>query len=125
MKVYKLTFRLSLAVLFCIVACGGDDENDDSSSSSSPIVGCWGYSNVTYVFESDKTGYYEIDMKSEGLGVRRDDFTWKCSATQLFLSYDGNGDTNKGTYMYYYTLVDDVLTLFYDDGEYKGAYKRQ
>lgn len=42
-----------------------------------------------------------------------------------FLSYDGNGDTNKGTYMYYYTLVDDVLTLFYDDGEYKGAYKRQ
>lgn len=120
-----LQFMLMSVLLFGFVACGGDDDDEASSSSSSPLVGRWKYRNVTLVIESDNTGYRKREFDEEPADY--DCFAWKCTDTQLFLSYDGKGDIEEyeRTYMYYYTIVDDILSLHYDDGEYMGAYKRQ
>ncbi|MBR3916833.1 MAG: hypothetical protein IKJ49_06810 [Bacteroidaceae bacterium] len=120
-----LQFMLMSVLLFGFVACGGDDDDEASSSSSSPLVGRWKDRYETLVIESDNTGYRKREYY-EG-PADYDCFTWKCTDTQLFLSYDGKGDIEEyeSTYMYYYTIVDDILSLHYDDGEYRGAYKRQ
>lgn len=117
-KIKILQLVLLLFVAINIASCS-DDEN-----SSPSLVGRWQKSNTAFVFKSDNTGYYETDLSSFGLGTRKSNFTWRSSAAQLFLTYDGSGGHNKGTFMYYYTLADDVLSVYYDDWDYMGAYKK-
>lgn len=117
MKNLKLLL-FAFAALF-LFSCS-DDDNEKSLSS---IVGRWEKSNTAFVFNSNKTGCHETDLRDEGLGVIRSRFTWSMSDAQLFLTYDGSGSHIKGTFMYYYVLVDDVLSVYYDDWSFMGAYR--
>lgn len=114
-------FLLSF-LLLGFFSCSDDD---DSGTSSSSLVGRWKYNNTAFVFNSDKTGYHEIDLKSEGFGIRKSSFTWEKSGIYLFLDWDGSGGHTKGEFTYLYMLEDGLLTIYYEDGELMGTYRKQ
>jgi len=125
MKNFKLLQFLFISVLALgFSACGGDSD-DEGGSYSSSIVGRWQYSNTAFVFNSDKTGYHETDLRSEGWGVTKSRFTWEQTDVHLLLTYDGSGSHVKGDYVYIYTLDKNILTVYYEDGELMGIYKKQ
>lgn len=125
MKNFKLLQFLFISVLALgFSACGGDSD-DEGGSYSSSIVGRWQYSNTAFVFNSDKTGYHEIDLRSEGWGVTKSRFTWVQTDVHLLLTYDGSGSHAKGDFVYIYTLDKNILTVYYGDGELMGIYKKQ
>ena len=125
MKNFKLLQFLFISVLALgFSACGGDSD-DEGGSYSSSIVGRWQYSNTAFVFNSDKTGYHETDLRSEGWGVTKSRFTWVQTDVHLLLTYDGSGGHVKGDYVYIYTLDKNILTVYYGDGELMGIYKKQ
>ncbi len=112
----SLLFLLPLlAMMFSIVSCSNDD--DDATMSSS-LVGRWELNNTAFVFNSDKTGYRETEHDD----VRRSNFTWIQTPINLILNYDGSGGMTPATYTYFYKLMDNVLTIFYSDYEFMGAY---
>ena len=122
-KIYYLLLGLMLVSSTALVSCSDDDDSDISSSSS--FVGRWEYYNTAFVFNSDKTGYHETDLKSFGYGISKSSFTWEKSDMYLFLDWDGSGDHLKGEYIYLYTLEDGILTIYYEDGERMGIYRKQ
>ena len=125
MKNFKLLQFLFISVLALgFSACGGDSD-DEGGSYSSSIVGRWQYSNTAFVFNSDKTGYHETDLRSEGWGVTKSRFTWVQTDIHLLLTYDGSGSHAKGDFVYIYTLDKNILTVYYGDGELMGIYKKQ
>lgn len=125
MKNFKFLQFLFISVLALgFSACGGDSD-DEGGSYSSSIVGRWQYSNTAFVFNSDKTGYHETDLRSEGWGVTKSRFTWVQTDVHLLLTYDGSGGHVKGDYVYIYTLDKNILTVYYEDGELMGIYKKQ
>lgn len=125
MKNFKLLQFLFISVLALgFSACGGDSD-DEGGSYSSSIVGRWQYNNTAFVFNSDKTGYHEIDLRSEGWDVTKSRFTWVQTDVHLLLTYDGSGSHVKGDYVYIYTLDKNILTVYYEDGELMGIYKKQ
>ena len=121
-KIYYLLLGLMLVSSTALVSCSDDDDSDISSSS---FVGRWKYNNTAFVFNSDKTGYHETDLKSEGFGIRKSSFTWEKSGIYLFLDWDGNGGHTKGEFTYLYMLEDGILTIYYEDGERMGTYRKQ
>ena len=121
-KIYYLLLGLMLVSSTALVSCSDDD---DSGTSSSSLVGRWKYYNTAFVFNSDKTGYHETDLKSEGFGIRKSSFTWEKSGIYLFLDWDGNGGHTKGEFTYLYMLEDGILTIYYEDGERMGIYRKQ
>ncbi len=121
-KIYYLLLGLMLVSSTALVSCSDDD---DSGTSSSSLVGRWKYNNTAFVFNSDKTGYHETDLKSEGFGIRKSSFTWEKSGIYLFLDWDGNGGHTKGEFTYLYMLEDGILTIYYEDGELMGIYRKQ
>ena len=121
-KIYYLLLGLMLVSSTALVSCSDDDDSDISSSS---FVGRWKYNNTAFVFNSDKTGYHETDLKSEGFGIRKSSFTWEKSGIYLFLDWDGNGGHTKGEFTYLYMLEDGILTIYYEDGELMGIYRKQ
>lgn len=124
--------RIKLICLFILFFCStvsiisSCSNGDDNSLSSSSLVGRWKNQNISYVFNANGTGYSEIDYNNiaPGLGVVRNSFKWSASDVQLFLTYEVSDSHVGGTSMYYYTLVDDVLAMYYSDGEYKDSYIR-
>ena len=118
----KKLFYILCVLAFCSVisACRKDDGRGVSG-----IVGTWVNSNVSYEFRSDGSGCDKTDLSSAGLKVYVSNFKWNAGATMLHLTYDGSGNHNAGTYSYYYTIEDNVLSIWYDDGEFKGAYIKQ
>ena len=123
-KIYYLLLGLMLVSSTALVSCSDDDDSDISSSSSS-FVGRWTYNNTAFVFNSDKTGYHTIDLMSHGLGISKSSFTWEKSDMYLFLDWDGSGDHIKGEMIYLYMLEDGILTIYYEDGERMGIYRKQ
>lgn len=121
-KIYYLLLGVMLVSSTTLVSCSDDD---DSGISSSSLVGRWKYSNTAFVFNSDKTGYHETDLKSEGIGIIKSSFTWEKSEMYLFLDWDGNGGHTKGEFTYLYMLEDGILTIYYEDGERMGIYRKQ
>lgn len=121
-KIYYLLLGVMLVLSTALVSCSNDD---DSGISSSSLVGRWKYSNTAFVFNSDKTGYHETDLKSEGIGIRKSSFTWEKSDIYLFLDWDGSGGHTKGEFVYLYMLEDGLLTIYYEDGERMGTYRKQ
>ena len=121
-KIYYLLLGLMLVSSAALVSCSDDDDSDISSSS---FVGRWKYNNTAFVFNSDKTGYHETDLKSEGFGIRKSSFTWEKSGIYLFLDWDGSGGHIKGEFTYLYMLEDGILTIYYEDGELMGIYRKQ
>ena len=121
-KIYYLLLGLMLVSSTALVSCSADDDSDISSSS---FVGRWKYNNTAFVFNSDKTGYHETDLKSEGFGIRKSSFTWEKSGIYLFLDWDGSGGHTKGEFTYLYMLEDGILTIYYEDGELMGIYRKQ
>ena len=122
-KIYYLLLGLMLVSSTALVSCSDDDDSDISSSSS--FVGRWEYSNTAFVFNSDKTGYHTTDLTSFGHGIRKSSFTWEKSDMYLFLDWDGSGDHIKGEMIYLYMLEDGILTIYYEDGERMGIYRKQ
>ena len=92
-KIYYLLLGLMLVLSTALVSCSDDD---DSGTSSSSLVGRWKYNNTAFVFNSDKTGYHETDLKSEGFGIRKSSFTWKNRVCTYFLTGMETGDIQKG-----------------------------
>ena len=122
-KIHFLLFGLTLALSLVSVSCSGDDEdNSDNIITPSALIGKWTHSNTTLVFNSDNTGYYEIDLKTEGQGVRRSYFGWVHMYNTLLLTWDGSGGHESGDFIYLYTLERGLLTVYYDDGELWGIF---
>ena len=121
-KIYYLLLGLMLVSSTALVSCSDDDDSDISSSS---FVGRWEYNNTAFVFNSDKTGYHTIDLMSFGHGISKSSFTWEKSDMYLFLDWDGSGDHIKGEMIYLYMLEDGILTIYYEDGERMGIYRKQ
>lgn len=124
MQRIKLTYLFILFFCSTVSIISSCSNGDDNSLSSSPLVGRWKCQNTSYVFNADGTGYRETDYNNiaPDLGVYRDSFKWSASDFQLFLTYEVSESHVGGTFMYYYTLVDDVLAMYYDDGEYMDSY---
>lgn len=110
------------AIILCIglVSCGRD-----SNEGQSNIVGEWVQSNVTYVFKANGSGYLRMDYTFIGLGVQVSNYRWRKTSTMLHLTFDGSGTTSAGTQSYYYTIEGDVLSLWYEDLDFQGAYIKQ
>ena len=49
--------------------------------------------------------------------------------TQLFITWEGNKTNGSyhvpGTFMYYYILSDNLLTIYHDDGELWSTFKKK
>lgn len=122
----KKVFCLMLITLLCSTFFSCSEEDDPSGDSE--LVGTWKYLNAYYVFNSDGTGYDYLEINGSKGGYY---FTWKLGTNMLHLTYDGTGFNTsgyhtKGTITLYYTLEDDVLSLWYaDDGLFHGAYMKQ
>ena len=112
-----------LVFLFAIILCSGFVSCDkDNNKGESNIVGEWVESDFTYVFKANGSGCLIMDYTSIGIGVYISNYRWRKTSTMLHLTFDGSGSTSAGTQSYYYTIEGDVLSLWYDDGDFQGAY---
>ena len=123
---------LSVVAFFAIMLCGyltscskGDDGDEGDGSISSKLVGTWVHSNVRLVFKADRTGSDILDLSFINEGLEVSNFKWNVGERMLHLTFDGSGNHYAGTYSYYYTLEDDILSIWYDDGEFRGAFIKQ
>lgn len=107
--------------------CGGfvGCSNNEDGSEANGIVGTWEDSSFAYIFNSNGSGYLRMDYTHIDLGIKKANYKWKKTSTMLHLTFDGSGDIGAGTQSYYYTIEDDILSLWYEDGDFKGAYVKQ
>ena len=123
MKNHLFGFFWAFAALFSLlVSCDDNGGNDGPGSQPSSLVGRWEYNNTAFVFNSDKTGCHETAGTASG--VRKSNFTWEQGSTHLLLSYDGSGGHVEGDYAYTYVLENNLLAIYYSDGELMGIYKK-
>ena len=113
------------AIMLCgnLTSCSKGDDGDGSMSSK--LVGTWVHSNVRLVFKADRTGSDILDLSFINEGLKVSNFKWNVGERMLHLTFDGSGNHYAGTYSYYYTLEDDILSIWYDDGEFRGAFVKQ
>lgn len=104
-----------LSLMPILASCS--DEEDEINAR---LTGSWTEYNVTIVLNSDKTGYEVYDYSSWDLRSERDDFRWAADDNKLIFTYT-DGDVR----MYYYTITDNILTLYYDDFDLRGNYTRR
>ena len=120
---------LSVVAFFAVMLCGNltscskGDVGDRSMSSK--LVGTWVHLNVRLVFKADRTGSDILDLSFINEGLKVSNFKWNVGERMLHLTFDGSGNHYAGTYSYYYTLEDDILSIWYDDGEFRGAFVKQ
>ena len=109
------------AILLCTFTACKKDDND------APLIGTWIYSNTSFTFNANGSGYSTLDGTSWGGVVRVSHYKWKLTSSMLHLTYDGSGGMSPGVvHSFYYTLENGVLSLWWsDDGEFKGAYIKQ
>lgn len=115
----KLFYSLVIATLCCLsVACNKDD------NGNSGLVGTWNYSNVYLILNPNGTGSQVLDFSSSGQGQSISNFTWNQTNSMIHLNHDGLGNMSAGIRSYYYTLNSNILELWYDDGDFFGAFTR-
>lgn len=107
------------AILLCTFTACKKDDND------APLIGTWIHTNMSYTFNSDGSGYSTNDGTSWGGHLCISHYKWKHTSSMLHLTFDGSGCTGAGTQSYYYTIENGVLSLWYEDGDFKGAYIKQ
>ncbi len=124
-KVGVLSVMAFFAVMLCgnLTSCSKGEDGDGGVSSK--LVGTWVHSNVRLVFKADRTGSDILDLSFVNGGVQVSNFKWNVGELMLHLTFDGSGNHYAGTYSYYYTLEDDILSIWYDDGEFRGAFVKQ
>ncbi len=117
----RLIFSSLLLTLTMTVTSCGDDESD------SPLVGTWEGDGMVYCFNSDGTGWwdYSEDNGASEFSRGKSNFTWTTNEIQIFVRYDGSGNSHAGNSMSYYEVDGNRLTLYYEDGEYRGTYYRK
>lgn len=120
---------LSVVTFFAIMLCGNltscSKGDDGDGGMSSKLVGTWVYLNTRLVFYADRTGSDILDLSFANGGVKVSNFKWNVGKNMLHLTFDESGNHYAGTYSYYYTLEDGILSIWYDDGEFRGAYVKQ
>lgn len=123
------TLLLCTVLSFCFVACSNDDDENDGGSK---LVGRWemmnSYWDTILVLKENNTGHTESRSSDRLNPIVFDNFTsWECTDTQLFITWEGNvtngGYHPAGTYMYYYILEGDMLTIYHSDGDLWGVFK--
>ena len=62
--ILMLLFLSMMAISFTACSSSDNEEDDGSQRYKNQIIGTWYCDHVSYVFESDGTGWYNRDRKS-------------------------------------------------------------
>lgn len=120
----KIFLRLATVVVFaCFVTVFASCSDDDKGLAKSELVGTWESRSATYVFNKNGTGY-DIHNTDE-----YNYFEWSANDMQIVFIYEPNNNKSgfpvRTAVTNYYTIVGNVLTLYYSDWELEGTFYKK